>query len=242
MENSTLLKRRRSDFYTSISILILAIAMMLKSFTFPMKESYAGVENVWYVSPALLPLLVSGLMILLSLVLLKKAITDGGMQQAIEDFPALKAAMFSENFLRFIIIILYLSSYVYGLIPNGDFFLASMIFLFAFIVPFYLDSNNLFMTSFWPFALGSLAIGIFGHFNILSTTTIDFIMIGIMVYMIFFCWLNIKANGQQKAKWRISLLTSVITPLVLIPAFKFGLLVPLPTEGIVIKLMETIVH
>jgi hypothetical protein len=242
MKSIELLKKRRSDFYTGIVILAVAIAMLLESFTFPMQESYAGVQNVWYVSPALLPILVSGLLILLSVILIRKAIIDGGMQQAIEDFPNISKAMKSENFVRFFIITIYLEAYVYGLIPNSDFFICSMVFLMAFILPFYLDRNELFAISFWPFSISALLIGIVSHLSMISTWSIDIILILNMAFISISSWLKVRSDNELVAKWRITLWTSILTPLFLIPAFKFGLLVPLPTEGIIIKLMESIVH
>ena len=51
---------RKADFWTSILLFALGVAMIGGATTFPMKDSYGGVQNVWYVSPALFPLLVEG--------------------------------------------------------------------------------------------------------------------------------------------------------------------------------------
>ena len=231
-----LIIKRRSDFYTGTVLLIGSFIMLMESFTFPMKESYGGVENVWYVSPALLPMIVSSLLILLSIILIRKSIQDGGMHRAFNDFRFLGTKIRSESFLRLVIIVLYISIYVYGMIPNGDFYLVSMVFLFAFILPFYSDKNSLFLVCFWPFFI----VGIIGLTITFNTRVIDYLILGLMFFMVLASWLIVKKNNLQKKKWLTTFLTSVIAPLILIPAFKFGLLVPLPTEGIVIKFLERI--
>ncbi len=235
-----LAQKRRSDFYTGIVILIMSIAMLIESLSFPMQESYAGVENVWYVSPALLPILVSALLIILSLALIRKAIYDGGMAKALTDLPTIGKAILNEQFLLFLMIVLYLSIYVYALIPSGDFYLTSMVFLFAFVLPFYLDNSRLLSVTFWPFSVIGLFIGLSGHTSTLNTPSIDYILLALMIFIVCFSRFKIGNDASQKSKWLITLLSSVITPLILIPAFKFGLLVPLPTEGIVIHFLERI--
>lgn len=238
MSANELSKKRRSDFYTAIVILLLAVAMLVESFSFPMRDSYAGVENVWYVSPALLPILVSSLLILLSLVLLRRAVLDGGWRQAKTSLSSLVVVLKSEPFIRFAVIISYLLAYVYGLIPNTDFFVASMVFLFAFIVPFYLDSDKLLSVTFWPFVLTGIAAGGLGRGSVGIANAIDLVVAAVLVFICVSSWEKIKNNDSQRYKLRIALATSVAAPSLLIPAFKFGLLVPMPVEGLFIRWME----
>ncbi len=242
LSKEELSKKRKADFFTGLLILFISIAMLFESFTFPMTDSYGGVQNVWYVSPALLPILVSSLLILLSLILIKRSITDGGFKQAIEDFPKLTQTIRSEGSRRFFIICCYLIAYVYGVIPYVDFFIGSMVFLLAFILPFYLDRSELFSVSFLPFMVTSTLIGILGYQGMVSSLLADIALLAIMLFITLCSYLKIKGDSELFSKWRISVMTSVLTPLILVPCFKFGLLVPLPTEGLVIKAMEHLAY
>ncbi|MCP3868621.1 MAG: hypothetical protein GY703_11085 [Gammaproteobacteria bacterium] len=56
---------RRLDFRTGILLSLLAIGIIWEASGYPISDSYGGVQNVWYVSPALFPLLVGGLLLLL---------------------------------------------------------------------------------------------------------------------------------------------------------------------------------
>ncbi len=242
LSKEELSKKRKADFFTGLLILFVSITMLFESLTFPMTDSYGGVQNVWYVSPALLPILVSSLLILLSLVLIKRSITDGGFKQAIDDFPQLAQTIQSEGSRRFFIICSYLIAYVYGLIPYVDFFIGSMVFLLAFILPFYLDRNDLFSVSFWPFILISILIGILGYQGVVSSLMVDIVLLAIMLFITLCSYFKIKDESVLFSKWRTSVATSILTPLILVPCFKFGLLVPLPTEGLVIKAMENLAY
>ena len=57
---------RKADFWTSLVLLALAAGMLVETLTYPLEGSYAGVRNAWYVSPALLPLIVALTLIVLS--------------------------------------------------------------------------------------------------------------------------------------------------------------------------------
>ena len=65
---------RKADFWTSIVLFALGVAMFIGATTFPMTDSYGGVQNVWYVSPALFPMIIASTLVILSLVLFANAI------------------------------------------------------------------------------------------------------------------------------------------------------------------------
>jgi hypothetical protein len=71
-------KLRRADFVTSILLLSFGVWMLGETFTMPMRDTFGGVQNVWYVSPALFPLIISAGLLLLGTVLLLHAIRSGG--------------------------------------------------------------------------------------------------------------------------------------------------------------------
>ncbi len=77
---------RTADFWTSLALFALGVAMIGGAATFPMTDSYGGVRNVWYVSPALFPLLVAATLVVLSAVLLVNSIVTGGARRALAGF------------------------------------------------------------------------------------------------------------------------------------------------------------
>ena len=133
---------RRADFITSIILILFGLWLLYETFQMPMKDTYGGVENVWYVSPALLPLIISIGIILLGFVLFLHSLKTGGAKKFINGLKQKKRGI-SESLTRLFIILLILISYVYLYIPRVDFFLSSLIFLFVFITGFYFDDIKL---------------------------------------------------------------------------------------------------
>ncbi|WP_430474373.1 tripartite tricarboxylate transporter TctB family protein [Thalassospira lucentensis] len=242
MTDPQLTKKRRADFFTSILLLVLSIAMLAETLTFPMADSYGGVSNVWYVSPALFPLLVSGLLIVMALILMSRAIRDGGMAQAIEDLPNFGRFLASENLHRLLVLIGIISAYVYALVPNIDFWIASFAFLTVLIAPFYIDDPRILRPLFGPFVVVSIIVFAIGRDADVNGTLLDaFVLIGAIFQNLIVATMS-RTNQLYLKKWRISVMSAFLTPLVLVPCFKFGLLVPLPVEGIVINAMADFVR
>ena len=49
-------KLRKADIFSGLAIFLFGLFMVLMASEMPMKDSWGGVQNVWYVSPALFPL------------------------------------------------------------------------------------------------------------------------------------------------------------------------------------------
>src|SRR5690554_3787283 len=58
-----------AEFWTGIGLAALGLFMFATALTFPLLGTYAGVNNAWYVSPALFPILLSTLFLVLSALL-----------------------------------------------------------------------------------------------------------------------------------------------------------------------------
>lgn len=147
---------RRADFITSVILVVFGIWMAIHTVTnFPMKDTYAGVQSVWYVSPALFPLLISTGLVLLGVLLLVNSIKEGGAKTFFEGLAHIKPGI-SENLLRFLAIVLVLVAYVYLDIPRIDFFLSSLLCLTVFITMYYLDYSGILKRLTVFYAVGSL--------------------------------------------------------------------------------------
>lgn len=237
MTDPQLTKKRRADFFTSVLLLVLSVAMLAETLTFPMADSYGGVSNVWYVSPALFPLLVSGLLIAMAVLLMSRAIRDGGMKRAFEDLPRFGHFLANENLHRFLVLIGIIGGYVYALVPNVDFWIASFALLTVLITPFYIDQARVFRPLFAPFILLSIVVAVIGRDAGDNGGLLDAGVMTVAILQNVAIAMMVRGDPLDFRKWRISVLSSFVTPIVLVPCFKFGLLVPLPVEGIVINMM-----
>lgn len=237
---------RRADFWTSILLFALGVAMIGGATTFPMTDSYGGVQNVWYVSPALFPLLVAVALVLLSVVLFVNAIVSGGAHQALAGLVQ-KAGRIQERDFRLIAIVALIAAYVYGLIPRMDFFVATVLFLQAFVVAFYVDRPVLAKVHVVAFCAIALIMGALAALGVTHTRgsdtalLIDVAAIAVFAVLAAYSYAVViigREHPDDRRRLKIALTISVAVPLVLCPTFKYLLLVPLPVEGIVIEAMD----
>ena len=121
-------KLRKADFYTSIVLILFGLWVLFEAVQMPMRGTYGGVKNVWYVSPALLPLIIGGFIVLLGITLLLFSIREGGAVDAIESVKEFTWRLSAAN-QRFLAIVLAFATLVYLYIPRVDFFLSVWLFL-----------------------------------------------------------------------------------------------------------------
>ena len=235
---------RRADLWSGLLLLVLAIAMLAETATFPITHSYGGVRNVWYVSPALFPLIVGSCLALLSLALVVTAarrLGGGALRQALR--PALPGL--DDRNRRFAMIVLAIVGYVFVLVPRVDFFLATLLFLLVFVFAFHLDSaaaviRNLVAMSVACAAIGLAAVAGVAVWGAGLGYPLD-AMAGLAIAAVLAAnWPEVSIDPVLRRRYRAAVLLSVAAPLVLCPAFKYGLLVPLPSEGAVIALMDQV--
>jgi hypothetical protein len=237
---------RKKDFITSVILIAFGIFMILYSVVeIPMKDSFGGVMNVWYVSPGLFPICIGVLIIIMGIILCHRAVKDGGAKKFFEDLSHQKKDS-SGKTLRFLGILLVILAYVYLYIPRIDYFLSTVLCLMVFISLFYLDRPG-FLKRFFTFYLSGCLL-----FLILFLAGIDkqlnerfLYFMDLLVFLFFlscftYCRILIGGDGVLKRKLRMTLIMSIVPSLVLIPSFKYFLLVPLPVEGGFIELMNII--
>ena len=333
---------RKADFKTGVFLIAFCLWYLAITFAFmPFKETYGGVENVWYVSPWIFPAVILTLLLILSSILTINAVLNQGLgdvvifrdnrlrsfqltrigvimnamlvvasgaglvyliinieekiQFTIDEsqwlavpsqanifswsnplamipllatslvFIASSALLASllwqrqrvirlptstvspairETRARFIIIAVLFSLLVYVLVPNLDFFVAILLFLSVFITCFYVEDDAVARLSMSIYvALGTVVLLIFATgvdslLNAVFPGAVDLLVLGATLIYSLLVWHRLAGNTQARKKFRTGLLLSWITPLLLVPIFRFGLLVPLPHEGAVIELMH----
>lgn len=235
---------RKADFVTSILLFMFGGWIIWMATKMPMEATYGGVQNVWYVSPALFPLAIGGALVILSMLLLIHSIKVRGAHQFIRSI-SLKGLL-TEKSLRFWVMILLFFSFVYLYVPRVDFFLSIMFFLVVFISVFFFDIQRLMVRlALYYFTVSLIFLVIFttnlhsiiNHFFIYGT---DLLMLIFIVVYIVYMKILIGKQEKLKGKFRLTLVVSFLTPVTLCPVFKYLLLVPLPKEGGVINIFNLI--
>jgi hypothetical protein len=231
---------------TSILLIAFGIWMILYTLTqIPMKDSWGGVMNVWFVSPGLFPVCLGILIILMGVILLRRAIRDGGARKFIDDFSRREKESTGKT-LRLFAILLVIFVYVYLLIPRIDYFLSTLVCLMIFISFFYLEGPGFLSRLFIFCLLGSLLllasflIGLDKQLTKIFPYFMDALVLVFFLAYVGYCRRLIGGDPLLRRRLKISLIMSIIPSLVLIPSFKYFLLVPLPVEGGFIELMNIV--
>jgi len=238
---------RKADFITSILLLLFSLWIIMETLKMPMKDTFGGVQNVWYVSPALFPLIISIFIMVLGAVLFLHSIKTGGTKYFLDNF-SLRYKGLSEKNIRFIGILLALFSFVYLNIPRIDFFISVTLFLTYFISVFYLDDKDLLKKLTLFYFIGSIIFIILFVFDISKIINsyyeyfIDILALFFYLSYVIYNWVNVKSSNIFKKRLIVSLIVSLVVPLVLCPTFRYFLLVPLPKEGLIIQIMHNIYY
>ena len=244
-------KLRKADVYSGIIIFLFGAWVVWQASKMPMKDSWGGVQNVWFVSPALFPLFVGGMIMLLGLLLVRTALKTIGFKA----FGDTLQWLFSRNLLQFLnsmsvlrfyaIAVLFLTL-VYLYIPRIDFFLSAVLFLSVFITMFYFDEAELLKKLFFFYLAGTVffiiyfAAGLDGLLEPAIPYAKDILTVVFILAYCVYAWKLIRGNPALLRKFRISLIVAVVAPFAVGSIFKYFLLVPMPAEGMVVALLDAI--
>ncbi len=240
-------KLRQADFITSILLILFGAWVLFEAFQMPMKGTYGGVKNAWYVSPALLPLIIGGAVVLLGITLLLFSIRTGGAADCIKSFQNIKLRT-SVKLERFLAIIIAFVVLVYLFIPRVDFFLSVWFFLSYLTIGFYLDSNEILRKMTLTYVGISIVFLILFGFGLAEQVNSGFKYSTDVIALVSIIVLHLIAykmacrEQTMKKKFMLAALISIIVPLILAPLFRYALLVPLPNEGGIIDLMSLIYY
>ncbi len=229
-----LMALRRADLKTSIVLIVLSSLMIIESFNFPLTDSYAGVTNAWYVSPALFPILIASILLVCGVALFLKAMvfvkSHAGTASSKES---------AESWGRFFLLVSLIAGQVYGWVPIVDFALSAFLFLFLFIFSFYSDDISIQKKTLWLWSTLSIVLIIISQFFTPSEEgrfLLDWLVVGVIGVILLLTKGWAKQTQTDKA-WRSSWKAALIVTVIACPVFRLGMLVPLPTEGLVIEKM-----
>ena len=244
-------KLRKADIFSGVIISLFGLWIISQAMKMPMKDSWGGVQNVWFVSPALFPLFVGGVIVLLGMGLTVHALKIVGVAGLTNTLAWLKSRdlirfLKTNAMMRFHAIVILLFSFVFLNVPRIDFFIASVLFLSAFISMFYLDNPALLVKMLRVYLVGAILLLIWFMLGIpaaldphLPYSSDWLALIFLLVYCGFVFRLT-RGDALLRNKYKTGLILSVAAPFTIGPVFKYFLLVPMPTEGLIVVVMDAI--
>ena len=240
---------RKTDIFSGAVICIFGLWIVLQALKMPMKDSWGGVQNVWYVSPAIFPLFVGCMIMLLGALLCRTALKMVGFKAFGQTVRWLMSKALLKFFnslpnLRFYTIVVLFLSFVYLTIPRIDFFLCAFLFLVVFITAFYFDDAMVLKKLFFFYLTGTIvlilyfALGLNDPLSRMVPFPADILTVCFIASYCVYAWLLIRNNPMQRKKYRTAMIVAVISPLVVGMVFKYFLLVPMPSEGLVVAITD----
>ena len=243
-------KLRKADIFSGTAIFCLGVFAVYQAFQMPMKDSYAGVQNVWYVSPALFPLLIGSTLALLGLLLIRTALKEVGVPGVKAVFNYLTSSAFTDFLtqtvtIRFYGIVINLFVFVFLLVPHIDFFLAAILFLLLFFFMFYCGFDERLVGLIYQIIGGAVLLTLFlitglaDKVDTFAYFSADILVIACILLLIFQYYRLVKET-ELMPKFKLSLLIGLLAPFTIGIIFKYFLLVPMPHEGLVVSLLDAI--
>jgi hypothetical protein len=244
-------KMRKADVFTGAAVFLFGAWIVSQAFKMPMKDSWGGVMNVWYVSPALLPLFVGSMIMLLGAMLCRFALKTIGLSEFRKTVrwvlsPEIAGVLTSDATMRFYAIAVLFLTLVFVNLPRVDFFLCSFLFLIPFVTMFFFYDDAVLKRLLFFYLACEMGL-IFCFFLGLGKVSDGSMAIGpdivVSCFVIGYCgytWRLIHRVPGYRKKYRTSLLVGIVTPLIIGPIFKYFLMVPLPKEGLVVAFIDMI--
>jgi hypothetical protein len=244
-------KLRKADVFSGAVVFLFGLWVVSQAFQMPMKDSWGGVMNVWYVSPALMPLFIGGVIMLLGAMLCRIGLKSIGFETFKKTLgwlvsPDLLRVLKSDVSVRFYAIALLFLTLVFVNLPRVDFFLCAILFLSVFITLFYFLDDTL-LGKFLLFYLAEevvfivfFALGPHASSDETPSYAADVLALVFIVAYLGYVWIQIRTRSELRKKFRIGLIVALATPFVIGPIFKYFLMVPLPKEGLVVAALDYI--
>ena len=240
---------RKADIYSGAAICLFGLWIILQALKMPMKDSWGGVQNVWYVSPAIFPLFVGSMIMLLGALLCRTALKMVGFKAFGETVrwllsKALLQFLNSIPNLRFYTIVVLFLSFVFLTIPRIDFFISAVLFLVVFITSFYFDDAMLLKKLFFFYLAGIIVLILYFAFGLneplgrIVPFPADILTICFIVSYSVYAWKLIRRNPMLRKKYRTAMIIAFVSPFIVGIIFKYFLLVLMPSEGLVVAVLD----
>lgn len=218
---------RARDFWGALVLLGLSIFFLWRTSFIPLwGENRAGVTGGdWYNSAALVPLGIFSAMLVLSLVLLRTAVREGGAQRALS---AVGIGWNRTEALRFATLAVILFAYIAGLVPRVDFILCSGLLITALIYGYHGGHTA-------RMVLVAAVVGLAGFYAMIlhlpraewARHDDDWLVCALWIALTV--WILWRERGNRLA--RAIPVIAVLTPTILVCAMAFGFRQNVPNRG-----------
>lgn len=127
-------KSARNDLYSSIVLFLISLYVFIEGVRMPVSV-YTGSDGAWYGAPGGFPVIIGGILMILSVMLFAKSwrIT-GGFRK--DDFQDMTAVLRSAYVKRLALITVLLAVYIFVLLGRVPFYVATFLFLFVTMLVF----------------------------------------------------------------------------------------------------------
>jgi hypothetical protein len=173
-------------------------------------------------------------------------VRTGGAAAALGDLPQVTAARIWAATADFWIIGGVLAGYIYGLLPRVDFVAATTLMLFTLVAIYDMEASSVARRALAMFFITSLAVVALALFGwrpgaqSAAAYARDAAVWTAVAMSIVAVWFAARHEATARLRFSRCVWLSILTPLIASVIFKFGLLVPLPTEGLTVELMNQI--
>lgn len=244
-------KLRKTDIFSGAAVSLTGLFIIGQAMQMPMKDSWGGVQNVWYVSPALFPLFIGAMLLLLGGLLMKTALRSVGL----EGLRSVVTFLFSKNLGRFLKqkdsvryygATVNLLIFVFLLVPYVDFFLAAMLFLLVLFCMYYCGDHAFLTRLLWSSLAVALVLGVFTFSGINDELSkfiafpVDWLVLMLICALVTYSAFQFRTDPEQFRRYKLSLLIGLSTPMIVGIIFKYFLMVPMPFEGMIVTLLDAI--
>ncbi len=245
-------KMRGADIIISALFLILGVFILIGAFQMPLKDSYGGVESVWYVSPALMPIIIGIAIIFLSIAILLYGIKQGGLKIIKNGLEKRKKEpILNEDTIRMLATLIPLFWLVFVHLRMLDFCIAVGLYLTFTISVFYFEDFK-FLKSTLGFYSIILLINLILRITSLNVIldslfifTTDIIATIELIILIVYIRKKINKNDNYEAlkrKFKHAMYVALVTPVLVAAIFRFALRIPMPKEGFIMNFMYLIYY
>ena len=241
---------RAGDLVIAALFFLLGCFVLILSLQMPLTGSYGGVKSVWYVSPALCPIIIGAMIIFLSISVFIYALKHDGMELLIEKCTARrKEPFFNENTIRFLSVLVPMFGLVYVDLKRMDLLFSVFLYLAFTISVFYIDDSRIRKNTLVVYSICMVLNVILAVVGLENVFLYSFDIIGLIeaVILIVTLMINIErsdlGNKQDaKKKVRTACLVGALLPIFIEAVFRFGLRVPMPCEGSMMNLLYLIYY
>lgn len=227
-----LLKLRAQDFVTSLVLILVSVFFLWQTSLLPFfNTSVAGVDSAkWYNSAAIVPYGIFGALLFMSVGLMVRSITDGGLKFLID---ASGLHIDRQEALRLAAISIILLSYIFALVPRVDFIICSAVLITALIWGFHQSTR--------PRMIGSaLSVMFAGLYALVSNFPQsdwqknhddDWVTLAVWVGLTVWMHISTRTSSTAPAVVKVTPWLSIFAPLILVISMAFGFRQNVPNRG-----------